>query len=198
MNVGILIYPNVEVLDFAGPFEVLSTANRLSDKNEKFDVFIVSEHLSQVSARGGLKIMPDYACTEHPDIDVLMIPGGVHTPQLSNPVLINWIKQTANQAKLIATVCTGVFLLAESGLINGHSVTTHWQDIDDLKIQYPQLDIISGQRWVESKRVISSAGISAGLDMSLYLVSKLLNLELAERTAKQMEYHWQLTPSKGQ
>ena len=127
----------------------------------------------------------------HPNIDVLIVVGGIHTEEVKKPAVISWISNVASTSKRVASVCTGAFILAEANLLNGLTVTTHWEDIADLSATYPKLNVVSDHRWVSQGKYITSGGISAGIDMSLHLVSELSTLNLAEQTAKQMEYHWQ-------
>ncbi|MTI64035.1 DJ-1/PfpI family protein [Methylophaga sp.] len=190
MNIGIYIYDNAEVLDFSGPFEVFSTANRLADSNKAFEVFLIAEQKAPVIARGGFSVNPHYDLSNHPDIDLLIVVGGVHTRELNKSNVIHWVARTAEKAKVVASVCTGAFILAEAGLLAGRRVTTHWEDIDALRETYPDLTVIEAQRWVDEGKFITSGGISAGIDMSLHLVSRFLGPELAERTARQMAYEW--------
>jgi len=189
MNIGIYIYENAEVLDFSGPFEVLSTAKRLS--GSAWNVFFVAESNSIINARGDFLVSPHYSFSNHPSIDILIVVGGIHTEEVKKSRVINWISETANLSNRTVSVCTGAFLLAEAGLLNGLSVTTHWEDIPGLKSNYPKLNVLENKRWVSDGKFITSGGISAGIDMSLYLVSELSSLELAEKTAIQMEYIWQ-------
>jgi len=190
MNIGIYIYDEAEVLDFSGPFEVFSTAARVSGTPDIFNVFLVSETGDTVTARGHYKVVPHYAFSNHPTIDVLIIVGGVHTGELSKPQVLDWIKAQSNNAQLVASVCTGAFLLAEAKVLDKQKVTTHWEDIPDLRTAYPNLDVIENHRWVDVGNIITSGGISAGIDMSLYLVSKIHSQALAEQTARQMEFDW--------
>jgi transcriptional regulator GlxA family with amidase domain len=189
MNIGIYLYDNAEVLDFSGPFEVFSTANRLGQQN--WHIFLVSEKPGLVQARGGFPINSHFCFNSHPKIDVLIVVGGIHTEEVKKSNVISWVSSVAMQSKRVASVCTGAFILAEAGLLNDLTVTTHWEDIADLKVAYPALNVVSDRRWVSQGKYITSGGISAGIDMSLQLVSELTNLPLAEKTAKQMEYHWQ-------
>ncbi|ESA38860.1 glutamine amidotransferase [Leptolyngbya sp. Heron Island J] len=190
MNIGIYIYDQAEVLDFSGPFEVFSTAARICTDGTPFTPFLVSQTGETVTARGGYKVIPDYGFHNHPLIDVPIIVGGVHIAEMLKPPVVNWITEQANTAKLMASVCTGAFLLAAAQVITTESVTTHWEDIADLRQQYPNLNVRENIRWVDAGRVITSGGISAGIDMSLYLVSRLGGQALAEQTAKQMEFDW--------
>lgn len=190
LNIGIYIYNNAEVLDFSGPFEVFATASRLSNPANLFHVSLIAETNQPVIARGNFLVTPHHVIDEHPALDVLIISGGVHQQELNKPVVTEWIARTADTASIVASVCTGAFLLAEAGLLAGLIVTTHWEDVHDLQVSYPNMNVLTSQRWVEAGKFVTSGGISAGIDMSLYLVSKLGNRELAEKTAKQMEYNW--------
>ncbi|GHA18219.1 glutamine amidotransferase [Arenicella chitinivorans] len=190
MNIGIYIYQNAEVLDFSGPFEVFSTANRFTGPDPAFNVFLVAEDTCPVQARGGYSINPHYGFSDHPHIDVLIVVGGIHMEELSKTNVIDWVAATSEKAELVASVCTGAFILAQAGLLNGLEVTTHWEDIDALRGSYADLTVVESRRWVDTGKVVSSGGISAGIDMSLHLVSRLVGAELAERTARQMEFEW--------
>lgn len=190
MNIGIFIYRDAEVLDFSGPFEVFSTASRLSEPENPFSVFLIGESTEVVSARAGYKVIPDYDIDDHPPLDVLIIPGGVHAGEMRNEKVIGWIREQAAAVKLTATVCTGIFLLAKAVESLSCRVTTHWEDISDLKQMFSQLDVLEGVRWVDEGNIVSSGGISAGIDMSLHLVSRLHSMSLAEDTARQMEFVW--------
>ncbi|HYD40775.1 MAG TPA: DJ-1/PfpI family protein [Anaeromyxobacter sp.] len=193
--IGIYVYPDVEVLDFAGPFEVFSTATRVArrarpDAPAPFAVTLVAAQDGPVKARGGFTVLPDATFASHPPLDVVLVPGGVHEPELDRPELAEWLRKQAASAKLVASVCTGAFLLARAGLLDRLEVTTHWEDVADLRRLFPALAVREGARWVEHERIMTSAGISAGLDMSLRIVARLAGEDLAERTARQMEYDW--------
>lgn len=194
MNVAIYLFDEVEVLDFAGPFEVFSTASRLRVREEKppvFRVFTVADRPRPVRARGGLMVTPEYGLAEHPQVDLLIVPGGFVTDELARPDVIEWIARTAATSRLTAAVCTGAFLLASAGLLNGMRVTTHWEDVDDLRRDFPSLRVETGMRWIDEGKIVTSAGISAGIDMSLHLVRRLTDGELATRTARQMDFAWE-------
>lgn len=189
MNIGIYIYDDAEVLDFSGPFEVFSVAKRLAQNN--WNVFLISELGSVVTARGNYLVQPHYSISDHPQLDVVFVVGGVHTEEVKKENVIRWIARTSESAQYVASVCTGCFLLAEAGLLNGYSVTTHWQDIPALRSHYPQLKVLENQRWTQTDKFFTSAGISSGIDMSLFMVSELVSMDLAEKIARQMEYNWQ-------
>lgn len=190
MNVGIYVYDHVEVLDFSGPFEVFSTASRVCDPENPFEVFLVGETGQVVSARAGYRVVPAYGFNDHPPIDVLIVAGGVHESEMHKPKVIEWIFETGQAAKLVASVCTGAFLLAAAHILTTQNATTHWADIAGLQSSYPDLNVLKSKRWVDEGAIVTSGGIAAGIDMSLHLVRKLHSLDLAEKTARQMEYSW--------
>jgi len=190
MNIGIYIYDNAEVLDFSGPFEVFSTAARFLKEKDKFNVFLIAETNQAIKARGGFTVYPNHSFADCPKLDTLIVVGGVHTKELKKDTVIDWIKVQSKEVELIASVCTGAFLLAKAKVIKKHNVTTHWEDIPSLQKDFPKLNVIENKRWVDEGNIVTSGGISAGIDMSLHLVSRLHSLELAQKTAKQMEFDW--------
>ncbi len=190
MNIGIYIYEEAEVLDFSGPFEVFSTASRFLEEDEKFNVFLIAEKSGSVLARGGYDVNVKYNINNHPKLDLLVVAGGVHTQEMKKTNVITWMKNVSTNAKIVASVCTGAFLLAQAKVITTHKVTTHWEDIADLKESFPTLDVKSNVRWVDEDSIVTSGGISAGIDMSLHIVSRIHSLDLAEKTARQMEFTW--------
>jgi transcriptional regulator GlxA family with amidase domain len=192
LAVGIYLFNNVEVLDFAGPFEVFTTANRVSlrrspDKAAPFNVFTVAKTEEAVQARAGLKTLPDFWLSNCPVIDLLIVPGGVVDQELNDDEVVSWVRESATRAQIAASVCTGAFLLAKAGLLHGKRATTHWEDIADLRVQFPSVLVQEEVRWVDEGPVVSSAGIAAGIDMALHLVARLAGSELAEATARQMD-----------
>jgi len=199
LNVGIYLFNHVEVLDFAGPFEVFTTASRVAQRRElaappPFHTFSVAHHAGPVRARAGLAVLPDYTLEDAPAIDLLLIPGGVVDAELADAAVLDWIAERAKAARITASVCTGAFLLAKAGLLAGHTATTHWEDIADLRAQFPTLTVRDDVRWVDEGSVVSSAGIAAGIDMSLYLVARLASPALAEATARQMDVPYRPHP----
>jgi transcriptional regulator GlxA family with amidase domain len=194
-SLGIYLFDEVEVLDFAGPFEVFSTASRVAERLEPnapppFAVTLIADEPRVVRARGGMQVACTASFAEHPPLDVLVVPGGEVTRELERPGVTAWIARTARATSITASVCTGAFLLAKAGLLDGRRVTTHWEDLDDLRRAFPALRVEAGTPWLDEGRIVTSAGISAGLDMSLHLVSRLAGDALAERTARQMDYAW--------
>lgn len=193
-NVAILIFDEVEVLDFCGPFEVFSVAGRRTGL-EPFHVYTVAQTDRPVVARNHLSINPAHTLSNCLRPDILVIPGGYGTRrEMHNAALISWIKQRAENVELLLSVCTGALLLAKAGLLEGLSATTHHGAIDLLREAAPNTAVLESERVVDNGKVILSAGISAGIDMSLYVVSRLLGEQQAEETAAYMEYDW---PARG-
>lgn len=192
LTVGLLLFDEVEVLDFAGPFEVFSTAARVrsADYQESFRVLTLGKGQPTVRARGGLVVEVHHRLEDHPMVDVLVVPGGDVTGELRDARVVRWIARTASTARVTASVCTGAFLLAAAGLLDGRRATTHWEDLEDLRRSFPKVRVLPGTRWIDEGDVITSAGISAGLDMSLHLVRRLAGARLAVATARQMDYEW--------
>lgn len=195
LRVHILVFDQVEALDFAGPYEVFTTARRVHGRlnpgqQAAFDVACVARDSSAITARAGLRVLPDLDFTQAPHCDLLVVPGGVVDAAMVCPVTLDWVAQQARHASVTASVCTGAFVLAAAGVLTDHTVTTHWEDVADLRRQFPGLQVVEGPRWVDQGAVLTSAGISAGLDMSLHLVARLAGRDLAARTARQMDYPW--------
>jgi transcriptional regulator GlxA family with amidase domain len=192
-SVGIYLYPDVEVLDFAGPYEVFTTANRVALRQgtpPPFTTSTIAARKGLVRARAGLVVQPNHNFANHPPLDLLIIPGGVVAAEMGKPEVVRWIEKTSAHAGLTASVCTGAFLLAKASLLYAHKVTTHWEDIAELRATFPLLKVVEGCRWVDTGRYVTSAGISAGIDMSLHLVERIAGRELAEATAWQMDFDW--------
>lgn len=189
-NVAILIFDEVEVLDFCGPFEVFSVAGRRSGL-DPFNVYTVAEKAGPVVARNGLSVNPSYTLADCPRPEVLLVPGGYGTRrEMHNEALTGWIAERAKEVELLLSVCTGALLLAKAGLLEGLSATTHHGAFKLLREVAPNTSVLESERVVDNGRVILSAGISAGIDMSLYAVGRLLGEEQAEETARYMEYDW--------
>ncbi|MEM7770646.1 MAG: DJ-1/PfpI family protein [Cyanobacteria bacterium P01_A01_bin.37] len=199
-TVGILIYNEVEVLDFAGPFEVFSTVSRLWNRQypedqPPFKVLAIAPNATTVRARGNFQVLPHHTLDDHPSIEVLIVPGGDVTHVIQQTSVIQWIADQHTRTEITASVCTGAFLLAQADVISNHPVTTHWEDIVDLHTRFPNLNVQENVRWVEDGKILTSAGISAGIDMSLHLVERLLSRDWAEKTAHQMDYRWWRSPT---
>lgn len=203
LAVGILLFPHVEVLDFAGPFEVFSVANRVARRDQgrevpPFSVTTVAASREVVLARHGLSVLPRHSFNDAPQYDVLVVPGGVVTQPMNDAATLDYVQRASSQASLTASVCTGAFILAKTDIIRGQRVTTHWEDIADLRQAFPSLAVVENVPFVEAGDVITSAGISAGIGMSLHMVSRILGEKIALSTAKQMQYDWKPITSSAQ
>src|SRR3989344_5445849 len=166
LQVAILVFDEVEALDLGGPYEVFTTAVRMAQR-----------------------LQPGAAAP-----DVLIVPGGVVDAAAACADARAWVAQAARGAQITASVCTGAFILAAAGVLTEGPATTHWEDIADLRAQFPTLDVRENVRWVDRGALVTSAGISAGIDMSLHLVTRLAGAALAERTARQMDTPWNREP----
>ncbi|MDA1754271.1 DJ-1/PfpI family protein [Bacillus cereus] len=187
-SVGIFLFNEVEVLDFAGPFEVFSITKVHEEK--PFTVYTVSQNGEMITARNRLKVQPDYSIEDLPPVDILIIPGGkgARENEVKNDIIINWVRQQMKEVKLMTSVCTGALLLAKAGLLEGLKATTHWASIQTFKKDFPNVEVMENVKFVDEGHIITSAGISAGINMSFHIVKNLLGVEIAEETAKNMEY----------
>lgn len=193
LAVGILVFDEVEVLDLGGPFEVFSVASRMAGRRgaaAPFQPIMIAKSMAPVAARGGFRVLPHATLTDHPPLDVLLVPGGVTAEVEQDAEVLAWVRHQATRTRLTASVCTGAFVLAGAGLLDGRPVTTHWEDQADLAARFPQLRVLSDRAWVDDGDIITSGGISAGIEMSLHLVERLHSRELAMETARQMDYTW--------
>ncbi len=190
-QVGILVFPEVEVLDFCGPFEVFSVA-RLDEATRRetpspYDVQLIAEAPGIVRATGGLKVVADHGIADCPPLDMLVVPGGWGVRrELSNDRLIGWI--AAQRARTMASVCTGSLLLGKAGYLQGKRATTHWMVLDWMRELFPETKVVDDEHVVEDGDLITSAGISAGVDMALRLVGRDHGEAIARATARYMEY----------
>jgi transcriptional regulator GlxA family with amidase domain len=199
LNIAILVFDEVEALDLAGPYEVFTTATRVQQRLQPgapapFAVQCVARSMAPVQARAGLRVLPDADFTTATQPDVLIVPGGVIDATAACADTRAWVAQAARSAQITAAVCTGAFILAAAGVVTEGPVTTHWEDIADLRAQFPALDVQENVRWVDRGALVTSAGISAGIDMSLHLVTRLAGAALSQRTARQMDTPWNPEP----
>jgi transcriptional regulator GlxA family with amidase domain len=196
MNIGLLVFDDVELLDVAGPYEVFTTASRVLSRSQPssspalFSVTTIARRPGPVQARAGLRLTPTHGLDDHPPLDCAIVPGGVVDAELDQPDLLAWITAQRQTVHILASVCTGALLLAQAGVLDGLDATTHWEDLHALRTLRPAVRVQAGLRWVDQGAVVTSAGISAGIDMSLHLVQRLHTRELAIRTARQMEFDW--------
>jgi transcriptional regulator GlxA family with amidase domain len=191
--VGILIFDDVEILDVAGPFEVFAVtrlnAEQRLQQSSPFKVYLISETNKQITAIGGLRLTPDVTISECPELDLLVVPGGWGTRKESkNKILVKWIGNQFSNNRLIASVCTGSSLLGKAGLLDGRDATTHWRAFDFLEESAPKARILKNVRFTLTEPIFTSAGVSAGIDLALRIVSHVFGTEVGQATARQMEY----------
>ncbi|WP_229367881.1 DJ-1/PfpI family protein [Fibrisoma limi] len=180
-NVAIFIHDGVEILDFAGPSEVFAAT-------EGFQVYTVSLTKDPIISQGFVKIVPTYDLTDCPQPDIVVLPGGKTGPFINNKPLIDWIKRSSERAEVMLSVCTGAGLLAKAGLLDGKQATTFHSYIEPLQRATPKARILRDTRFVDNGQVITTAGVSAGIDGALHVVAKLKGLAVATQTARYMEY----------
>ena len=191
-NLAIFLFDDVEVLDFCGPFEVFSVTNELND-DIHLNVFTIAEQASPVLTRNGLSVNPRYTLADSPDLQMLLLPGGQGTRKVMNSAaVLSWLTAQYQNLELLLSVCTGSLILAKAGLLDGLAATTHHEVVELLRETAPKASIDTSKRFIDNGKIIVSAGISAGIDMSLYVVSRLFGEPIARRTATYMEYDWRL------
>lgn len=187
-NTAILFFNDVEVLDFAGPFEVFSTANT-EYGSIIFNVYTIAQKKELILARNGLKVTPDYSFDDCPAPDILVIPGGNGRKiEMNNPVLLNWIKEKFTNLEYLLSVCTGAFIVGKTGLLDGMEATTHHYSYDEFEKTFPQIKLMKNTKYIDNGKIITAAGVSSGINMSLYLVGKLFSKELKQKTADHIEF----------
>ena len=184
-TLGIVLFPDVEELDFVGPLEVFGALGTYVVKD--WSVVTVAQRLDLVRATNGLSVMPDHSFDDCPALDVLLVPGGVGTRQeQKNGELIAFVRRTGEAARWVTSVCTGALILAEAGFLRGRKATTHWAALNELRAQ-PEVEVVE-QRFVEDGNVITAAGVSAGIDMALWLVGQIWDVERARFVQRVIEY----------
>jgi transcriptional regulator GlxA family with amidase domain len=195
-DVLMLMFDDMELLDFAGPYEVLTTATRVHARQQPagtpalFRLHTVSRDGQAVRARAGLRLQADHALDAAPASPWLIVPGGVVDAVLDDPATLQWVARQAAAGSLTASVCTGAFVLAAAGVLKNAAATTHWEDAADLQRRHPDLRVQPDRRWVDNGAVVTSAGIAAGIDMCLYLVARHAGTTWAQATARQMDCPW--------
>ena len=196
-NVGILIFDGVEVLDFCGPFEVFSLAIKPGmdtyPDNALYKVHTVAETAASIRTVGGMEVVPTCTIDDHPEFEIIVVPGGIGTRAIyqDRPRVIDWIAGQAAADVTTTSVCTGAALLAKAGVLTGKRSTTHWASIGRLRELHPETTVLDDLRVVDEGKIVTSAGVSAGIDMALHVVARMHGQEAAAATARQMEYHWE-------
>ena len=189
-NVAIFIFDDVEILDFAGPYEVFNVTTERTEGNP-FHVYSVGLTEDIVNARGRLALQPAYSIDNAPQPDLLIIPGGLGTrPLLKNERVMEWLREQTPKVEHLLSVCTGALLLAQAGLLKGLNATTHAGAFGELAAISSEINILKEERWVDNGKIITAGGVSAGIDMSLYVVHMLLGDEALAAALNEMEYSW--------
>jgi transcriptional regulator GlxA family with amidase domain len=187
-NIGLLLFDDVEELDAVGPWEVLSHWT-LHHPGDGWSISTVSHDGAPVVAAKGLRMAADHSMSGMPPLDVFIHPGGQGTrPLMRNPQHLDWVRVQAATVPLMASVCTGALVYAAAGLLAGRPATTHWESLDLLHELDPSIDVDRDARYVDDGDVITSAGVSAGIDMALHLVARLAGVERAREVRRAIQY----------
>lgn len=196
-NVAIVVFDGVELLDFAGPTQVFAAAADFGAVGGKpaFRVYTVARTKEPIVSHGILRIVPEYSIDDAPPPDIVVLPGGDARPLIDDPRFVDWVKRNGARADVVSmSVCTGAFVLGKAGLLDGRSATTWYDAIDRLRRAVPAAKVEDGRRFIDEGRVLTTAGVSAGIDGALHLVARLLGRAVADRTARYMEYRWTPEP----
>ncbi len=192
-NVGIFLFNDIELLDFAGPYEVFSVTSELNE-HQLFKVFTISSDGAEIKSVNGLRVVPDFSFADHPPIDILVIPGGVGTrAEINKPEVLEWINKTCKNSQITMSVCSGARILGILGFLDHLESITHHEVVEHLKEIAPNTIINQSKRFTDNKNIMTSGGISAGIDLSLHIVKKIHGEAIVNKTIRYMEYgDWQL------
>ncbi|HEU4595385.1 MAG TPA: DJ-1/PfpI family protein [Pyrinomonadaceae bacterium] len=188
-NLAIYIFDGVQIIDYTGPFEVFGQAH--TKDGHMFNVFTVAEKSAPITTAMGMTVVPKYTFETMPKADVLLLPGGGVNPHLENASVIKWVQQTAAGAEYVMSVCNGAFYLGKAGLLDGLTATTYYGLIDELRVLAPKARIVTDQRFTDNGKIVTTAGLSSGIDGALHLVEKIAGRGKAQEIALNMEYNWQ-------
>lgn len=192
-KIGIIIFNDIEVLDFCGPFEVFSVA-RLNEElryqeQSPFEALLIAQTPQTITTTGGMKVLPHVTFNSCPSLDVLVVPGGLGTRnEMKNEAMLSFVKTQAQQVEILASVCTGALILGNAGILDGLRATTHWRSLDLMQQLFPHVKVDKLSHVVEDGNILTSAGISAGIDMALMVVARYFGEPVARATARHMEY----------
>jgi transcriptional regulator GlxA family with amidase domain len=185
-TIGMLIFEGAEELDFVGPWEVFTMAAKVRDD---IRVVTIAERAGPVACAKGMRVLPDHTLGDAPEIDVVLVPGGIGTRrEVDNPVVIDWLRKIAPGLDWVTSVCTGALLLCEAGFATGRRVTTHWAFVEDLRKRYPDVEVLADVRYVRDGNLCTAAGVSAGIDLALWLTGQIWGIDTARKTQRAMEY----------
>lgn len=195
-NVAIVLYEGVELLDFAGPGEVFQAAGGISTYRDQrgFNVYTVATSTKPLTSQRFLTIVPSYTIDDAPKPDIIVIPGGGSGVLVNDPKFMGWAAKASGAAEVTLTVCTGAFVPAKAGMLDGRSATTWYGATDRLREAAPKALIQDGRRFIDNGPIITTAGVSAGIDGALHTVARLAGRAVADQTARYMEYHWTPEP----
>ncbi|WP_433244273.1 DJ-1/PfpI family protein [Actinomadura nitritigenes] len=184
---GLLVFEDAEELDFVGPWEVFTASAAQRDKGDR--AVLVAERPGPVRCAKGMRVVPDCTFDDHPELDVLLVPGGrgARVTQIGNAALTGWIAKTAERADWVASVCTGSFLLAEAGPARGRRVATHWSSEDELEAR-GDVTVVRDARYVVDGDLVTSQGVSAGIDMALWLIGRIHGRDHARTVRRYIQY----------
>jgi transcriptional regulator GlxA family with amidase domain len=195
-NVAIVLYEGVELLDFAGPSEVFAAAAGIAgtDKTPVFRVYTVAKSKAPLLSQGFVRILPEFSIDDAPRPDIVLFPGGNSAAFAGDPKAMAWAQRAIDGAEVSMSVCTGAFILLKAGVLDGKTATTWYGAIDRLRAAAPKTTVQDGRRFVDQGRVLTTAGVSAGIDGALHLVARLHGRTAADKTARYMEYRWSPEP----
>ena len=184
-TVGIVLFNDAEELDWAGPYEVFTMAGL----GQELDVVTIAETKDPVCCAHGLRVLPDHSFEDAPPLDVVLVPGGKGSrTEMENPVMLGWLQDVAPGCSWVTSVCTGAAVLVTAGLAKGCKVTTHWGYIEQLREFAGDSEVMERMRYVRDGRIVTAAGVSAGIDMSLWIVGQMFSPQHARNTQRMMEY----------
>lgn len=182
-KVAILMFDQVQIIDFAAPYEVFGQA--------KFDVYTVSKDGEQITTAMGLNVSPAFSFDDLPEVDAVLVPGGDVENVMHDLDILRWLQNQAKADPYVLSVCTGALILAEAHLLDGLQATTFYKQINNLRESYPAINVVNDRRYSDNGKIMTSAGLSSGIDAALHLVSKVQGLEAAKTIAHHIEYDWQ-------
>ncbi|MGB7926235.1 MAG: DJ-1/PfpI family protein [Pyrinomonadaceae bacterium] len=188
-NLAIFLFDGVQIIDYTGPYEVFGQAHENGE--HLFNVYTVGEKPGTITTNMNMTVTPNYTFDNAPKPDIIVLPGGNVGPHRNNPKVIKWVQERANEAEYVMSVCNGAFYLGQAGLLDGLTATTFYGMIDDLKTLAPKAKIVRDQRFVDNGKIITTAGLSSGIDGALHLVEKIAGYGRAQEIALNMEYNWQ-------
>jgi transcriptional regulator GlxA family with amidase domain len=187
IRIGVVVFDDAEELDFAGPWEVFTMASNL--KPNAHEVMLVAESDKPVRCAKGMRVLPDVTFENCPKLDVVLIPGGQGTRrEVENKPMLDWIARVAKDCQWVTSVCTGAMLLTAAGPAKEKRVTTHWAFVETLRGRKEAAEVLDGVRYVRDGNVVTAAGVSAGIDMALWLTGQLHSPEFARNVQRAMEY----------